>query len=221
MSAIATAAVAFAAGAALVVALVRLARARALGRRTAARTIAFPFTGLGLSEPALAAALRIAHAEGATLMPVYLALVPLELPLDVPLSGQCEAALPLLETIEQRAARADVPVDSRIERGRSERHALAQLMGHERFERMVVASAPDEDGGDGLAPHDVAWLLRTAPGEVVVVRPAPDGRLTAGPRRRRATTPSRPRRERGRPRGWGALVLRGVANDVAGRRRRL
>ena len=146
---------------------------RALSRTAPLKRIAFPFTGASLSEPALGAALRVAHAEGATLVPVYLALVPLDLALEVPLRAECEAALPLLEAIEHRAARASVAVDSRIERGRSVRHALGMLMQHERFERMVVAASADRHG-DGLPAEDVAWLLTNAPFEVFVLRPARD-----------------------------------------------
>ena len=46
--------------------------------------------------------------------------------------------MPMLETIEQRAATSGVPVDARIERGRSLRHALRELMDHDRYGRMVV-----------------------------------------------------------------------------------
>jgi hypothetical protein len=143
----------------------------ALARSSPVRRIAFPFTGTSLSEPALVAALRVARAERATLVPIYLALVPLDVALDVPLRTECEAALPLLEAIEQRAARAGVAVDARIERGRSVRHALALLMEHEQFERMVVPASADRRT-DGLPAEDVAWLLTNAPFEVVALRPA-------------------------------------------------
>lgn len=128
--------------------------------------ILFPFTGHALSQRALDAALRLARAEHATLVPVFLARVPMQLPLDSPLPRQCTAALPLLETIEQRAAAAGVPVDSRVDRGRTLRHAIREAIAHERFDRLVVAA------GDGLASGDVAWLLDHAPGEVVIVRAA-------------------------------------------------
>jgi hypothetical protein len=144
---------------------------RALRGRERVRRIAFPFTGETLSEPALLAALRLAHAERATLIPIYLALVPRRLPVEVPLPDDCAVALPLLEAVEQRATRAEVPVDSRIERGRTVRHALRQLMTHERYERMVVAAGAD-DFGEGFTPEDVAWLLAHAPGELIVLRPA-------------------------------------------------
>jgi hypothetical protein len=158
-------------GGGTMLALERRNRARALSRSSAANRIAFPFTGEDLSEPALAAALRIAHAEGATLMPVYLALVPMRLSAEVPLPAEAAVALPLLEAIEQRATRAHVPVDSRIERGRTVRHALRELMRHERFQRMVVAAGTNGVSG-GVSPEDVAWLVEHAPGELIALRPA-------------------------------------------------
>jgi hypothetical protein len=167
---------AFAAGVAGALALERWRRIRALSRRERVRRIAFPFTGEGPSEEALAAALRLARAEGATLLPVYLALVPLRLGVEVPLQAECDVAFRLLEAIEQRAARAGVPVDARIERGRTVRHALRELIAHERFERMVVAAGSGGAGADaateGFTPEDVAWLLEHVPGELIALRPA-------------------------------------------------
>jgi nucleotide-binding universal stress UspA family protein len=163
--------VALAAGFGAAVGIERWRRGRALRGGERVRRIAFPFTGEGLSEPALAAALRLARAEGATLMPVYLALVPLRLSVDVPLRSECDVALPMLEAIERRAARAEVPVDARIERGRTVRHALRELAAHERFDRIVVAAGADSSG-EGFTPEAVAWLLTNVPGEVIVLRPA-------------------------------------------------
>jgi hypothetical protein len=151
--------------------LERRRRGQALSRRSPVGRIAFPFTGDGLSEQALVAALRLARAEGATLMPVYLALVPMRLSADVPLPSVAAQALPLLEAVEQRALRAHVPVDSRIERGRTVRHALRELMEHERFERMVVAAGAN-GMGEGFSSEDVAWLVEHAPGELIALRPA-------------------------------------------------
>jgi hypothetical protein len=146
-------------------------RVHALNGRERVRRIAFPFTGEGPSEPVLAAALRLARAENATLLPVYLALVPLRLAVEVPLQAECDVAFRLLEAIEQRAARAGVPVDARIERGRTVRHALRELIAHERFERMVVAAGSGAVG-EGFTPEDVAWLLENVPGELIALRPA-------------------------------------------------
>jgi nucleotide-binding universal stress UspA family protein len=97
-------------------------------------------------------------------------MVPMRLAVDVPLPAQSEVALGLLEAIEQRAARAEVPVDSRIERGRTVRHALRELMAHERFDRMVVAARPNGSAA-GFAADDVAWLLENAKVELVALRP--------------------------------------------------
>jgi nucleotide-binding universal stress UspA family protein len=139
-----------------------------------AERILFPFVGGALSERALEACLRLARAEHATLVPAYLVSVPMALHLDAPLPSACGTAFELLEAIEQRAATAGVPVDSRIGRGRNLRHAMRQLMATERFDRIVVPA-----GDEGFSADDVAWLLRNAPGEVVVLRPAGDRLLRA------------------------------------------
>jgi hypothetical protein len=133
------------------------------------RRILFPFVAEDLSQRALEAALRLAVAEQATLVPVFLARVSLDLPLDAPLPRQCSMAVPLLEAIEQRATEAGVPVDSRIERGRNRRHALRQAIANERFDRIVMAAA--SQGSPGFDADDVAWLLGNAPGEIAVLRP--------------------------------------------------
>jgi hypothetical protein len=135
-----------------------------------ARRILFPFVASGLSARALDAALRQARAEQATLLPVFLAQVPMRIPLDAPLPRQSAIAISLQEAIEQRAAAFGVPVDARVARGRTIRHALRETLGDERFDRIVVAAAGG--GGPGFEPDDVAWLLRNAPGEIVVVRPS-------------------------------------------------
>jgi hypothetical protein len=138
------------------------------------RRILFPFVAHGLSSRALDAALRLAAAERATLVPVFLAQVSLDLPLDAPLPHQCSLAVPLLEAIEQRAIAAGIPVDSRIDQGRNPRHALRQAILHERFDTIVVAAA--SNGSSGFEAEDIAWLLDNAPGEIVVLRPGADDR---------------------------------------------
>jgi nucleotide-binding universal stress UspA family protein len=140
-----------------------------------ARRTLFPFVSSALSRRALDAALRLARAESATLLPVFLARVPLNLPLDSPLPRQAAIALPLQEAIEQRAAAYGVPVDCRLERGRTYRHALRQTIADERFDRIVIAAAVD--GAHGFLPDDVAWLLAHAPGEILVVRPGAEDQL--------------------------------------------
>jgi hypothetical protein len=142
------------------------------------RRILFPFVAEDLSERALNAALRLAGAEGATLVPVFLARVTLDVPLDTPLPRQCSMGVPLLELIEQRATEVGVPVDSRIERGRTPRHALRQAIAQERFDRIVIAAA--SHGSHGFNADDVAWLLDHAQGEIVVLRPGSEDQLSVG-----------------------------------------
>jgi hypothetical protein len=167
----------------LVVAIAVLAWARVhdRGRRrepaqaTSSRRILFPFVPGALSQRALDAALRLAKVEGATLVPVFLARVSLDLPLESALPRQCSMAMPLLEAVEQRATEAGIPVDSRIVRGRNRRHALRQAIAEENFDRIVIAaSAPASHGFD---PDDVAWLLENAPGEIVVLRPSAEDQV--------------------------------------------
>ncbi len=139
------------------------------------RRILFPYVADALSSRTLDAALRLASAEEATLVPVFLARVALQLPLDTPLPRQCALALPLQEAIEHRASAAGIPVDARIERGRTYRHAVRRTIANERFDRVVVAAAAQ--GTAGFNPDDVAWLLANAPGEIVVLRPDQDEQI--------------------------------------------
>jgi hypothetical protein len=134
--------------------------------------ILLPFTGTAISRRAVDAALRLARAEHATLMPAYLATVPKRLPLDCSIPAEAAKAMPMLEAIEQRATAQGVSVDARIERGRSYRHALSRLLEDEPFDRVVV---PAEAGAD-LSPDDLAWLLEKAPAEVLILRPSPEDR---------------------------------------------
>ncbi len=134
-----------------------------------ARRILFPFIASALSSRALDAALRLARAEGAVLIPAFLAQVPRWLPLDCPLPRQAGAAVATQEAIEQRAAQFGVAVDARLERGRTARHGLMRAIECERYEQIVIAAAAP--GAAGFDPEDVAWLLAHAPGEIVVVRP--------------------------------------------------
>ena len=128
--------------------------------------ILFPFVGTELSERALQATLRLAWAEEAVIVPAYLARVPLPLSLDAPLGRACDPAFAVFEAIEERASKVGVQVDGRIARGRNVRHALRNLIADvPKAERIVVA-------GDGFGVDDIAWILRNAPGEVVVIRPA-------------------------------------------------
>jgi nucleotide-binding universal stress UspA family protein len=122
-----------------------------------AQRILFPFLAPALSRLALETALRLARAEHATLLPVFLAAVPQTLPMDAPLPRQSGMAVAY-----------GVPVEARVERGRTGRHALRAAIESERYDLIVIAAA--SPGAPGFAPDDVAWLLSHAPGEIVVLR---------------------------------------------------
>jgi nucleotide-binding universal stress UspA family protein len=159
-------------GVALGLAVPRLrARPARDGRPTATRQILLPFTGTTLSRRALEAAMRLARVEDATLMPAFLATVPLHQSLESPLPKQCEIGMPLLEAIEQRASAEDIPVDARVQRGRSYRHALSRLLDQERFDRVIVSAA--DDPRTGLSGEDLLWVIDHANAEVMILRPAP------------------------------------------------
>jgi nucleotide-binding universal stress UspA family protein len=145
---------------------------RSGARPDAVHHILLPFTGTEISRRAVDAALRLARAEGATLMPAYLAQVPKSLPLECAIPKEAAKAMSMLEAIEQRASAQDVPVDARIERGRSYRHALARLLGEETFDRVVVSATAT--GSAGLSGDDLVWLLDKAPAEVLILRPGPE-----------------------------------------------
>lgn len=155
-------------------------RVRDRGGAELVHRILLPFTGTEISRRALDAALRLARAEGATLMPAYLAEVPLSLPLSCALPKEAVGAMAMLEAIEQRASAQGVAVDARIERGRSYRHALERLLSDETFDRIVVpagsgtGNGSDSAGAEGLSGEDLVWLLRKAPAEVLILRPAPE-----------------------------------------------
>jgi hypothetical protein len=136
------------------------------------RRILLPFTGEAISRRSFEAAVRLAKAEDATVMPAFLATVPMNLPLETALPVQCARGMPLLESIEQKLAAQGVPVDSRIGRGRTARDALRKLLEAESFDRIIVSA--DEDPHSGLGYDDLRWLLERAPAEILILRTAPD-----------------------------------------------
>lgn len=144
----------------------------ARGRPLPVRRILLPFTGPEISRRAFEAAVRLAKAENATLMPALLATVPRTLPLDSPLPAQCAYAMPLLEAIEQRAEAQGVAVDARVAQGRTYRDALRRLIDEEPFDRIIVSATNGRQ--NRLGADDLEWLLERVPAEVLILRPAPD-----------------------------------------------
>ncbi len=141
--------------------------------------ILLPFTNQAISRRAFEAAIRLAHAEGSTIVPAFLARVPRNLPIESPLPAACAIGMPLLEAIEQRATAEGIPVDSRVSRGRTYRDALERLLGQEHYDRVIVSAT--DSPRQGLSQDDLAWLLDHVAAEVLILRPAPDDtrRITA------------------------------------------
>ena len=141
-----------------------------------ARRILVPFTGGSLDPTVLNAAIRIARADHAVLVPAYLLIVPLEYYEESPLIKEVGVAMPLLEAIETAALRCGVPVDARIEKGRTPTHALRRLWEVEQFDRVIAAAPTASDNGSarrGFTPKDLTWILTNAPSETLVLKPAP------------------------------------------------
>lgn len=138
---------------------------------TGGRRILVPFTGGELDPVVLDAAIRIAKLEDATLVPAYLIVTPLKYRLETPPQHEVTVAMPLLEAVEHAALRAGLPVDARVETGRTPTHALQRLWEAERFDR-IVAPAP-AGGSDGFTPKELEWILVHAPAETVILRPDP------------------------------------------------
>jgi hypothetical protein len=170
----------------LAVATVRRRRP-GLERRTRIARVLVPFTGDALDETVLAAAIRIARAENATLVPAYLIVIPLELAADAPMQREVAVAMPLLEAVEHAALRAGVPVDARVESGRTAIHALKRLWEAETFDRIVI---PAPTGGrNGFSPKDLIWMLMHAPTQTLILRPTPREDGVAAARRPLKTVP--------------------------------
>jgi len=182
----------FAAAAAVAAFLVAHRRAPARPLPAGTRRILVPFTAGELDPRVLDAAIRVSRAEHATFVPAYLVIVPLRLAEDAPMQDDVHVALPLLEAVEHAALRAGIPVDARIEKGRTPTHALQRIWDAERFDRIIAPARTTHSGG--FTPKDLTWILTHAPVETLVLRPSP---MTAGDvptPRRAAAAPERTRR---------------------------
>jgi K+-sensing histidine kinase KdpD len=67
--------------------------------------------------------------------------------------------------------RAGVPVDARVETGRTPTHALQRLWDTERFDRIVVPAPVGRN--PGFTPKELQWILVHAPCETLILRPDP------------------------------------------------
>ena len=97
-------------------------------------------------------------AERATLVPAFIAIIPAHLSLDGALTREPRIAT-LQAAVEQRAADFGVPVDPRIETGRTNRHALRRTVARECFDKIVIAA--NANGSPGFDPTTSRGCLTT------------------------------------------------------------
>jgi hypothetical protein len=135
------------------------------------RRVLVAFTRGHLDPTVLGAAIRIARAEEATLVPAYLIVIPMQFTLDAQMSDEVAMAIPLLEAVEHAASRAGVPVDARVESGRTPIHALERLWDVEHFDRVVIPAPAGRE--PGFTPKELLWMLTHAPSETLILRPDP------------------------------------------------
>src|SRR5262249_56978588 len=91
--------------------------------------------------------------------------------LDADVTQEVGMGMPLLEAVEHAASRAGIPVDARVESGRTPIHALERLWDVERFDRIVIPAPAGRE--PGFMPRELLWMLTHAPSETVILRPDP------------------------------------------------
>ena len=118
------------------------------------RRILLPFTGQAISRRSFEAAVRLAQAENAVIMPAFLATVPRQLPLDAALPHGCERGMPLLEAVERSGRARACPSTPGSPRALLPRRAAAPA-------RVRVVRPGDRPGHEHRGPsaEDVRWLL--------------------------------------------------------------
>ena len=139
----------------------------------ARRRILLPFTGQAISRRAFDAAVRLARAEDATIMPAFLARVPRHLAARRAAARAVPCGMPLLEAIEQRARSAG----RRRRRAHQPRaHLPRRAAPPARRGAASTASScrPTANPRNGLTGDDLEWLLEQVPAEVLILRPAPE-----------------------------------------------
>ncbi len=148
-------------------------RLAARDRPRPVRRILLPFTGQAISRRSFEAAVRLAKAENAIVMPAFLARVPMNLPLDSALPVQCASGMPLLEAIEQRALLAGHP-GRLARRARALGARRAAQPARPRSTSTASSCPPTKTRGRGSSYDDLRWLLERVPAEILILRPAPE-----------------------------------------------
>jgi two-component system sensor histidine kinase KdpD len=143
--------------------------ADALRRSDTVKTAVLQAVSHDLRSPLTAIRAAADGLKEAVLVPAFLLLLPMEIGPESPSARDLQVAMPLLEAVEQAALREGVPVDARIERGRTPTHTLRRLWDVEHFDRIVVPAG----SRSGFTAKDLAWILTNAPSETMILKPEP------------------------------------------------
>ena len=148
-------------------------RRPAKGRPVTVRRILLPFTGQAISRRAFEAAVRLAKAEDATIMPAFLARVPRNLPLDSPLPAQCaDGDATARGDRAERAAARESPL---IRGSRGAAPTATRCAGCSRRSSSTGSSCPPPTApGSGSAATTSSGCSQRVPAEIMILRPAPD-----------------------------------------------
>jgi hypothetical protein len=158
--------------------LVRERRRRRRAESAGARSsILFPFDERTFCPSAVDLTLRIAQSDGAVVIPTYIAIVPMRVSLEAPVQRQSLKALPFFDRIQDQADSLGVPLDCRIQPGRSYRHSMRRAFELDDFDRVVIAAAGTH--GLGFSSEDVAWALDHSESQLLVLKTS-DSHPTAG-----------------------------------------
>ena len=168
-----------------------IARSRLRGRRSeraqAVHQILLPFTGTAISRRAVDAALRLARAEEATLMPAYLA----RSRSSCRSSARYPPRRPRRCRCWRRSSSAPPPRASPSTPASSAAAPTAMPSPACSTARASTGSSSRRPRAPrGFSGDDLVWLLEKAPAEVLILRPGPEDRRYVTANGRGAASPA-------------------------------
>ncbi len=133
--------------------------------------ILLPFSGEKVPERAIEVAADLARFRDATLVLFYVAIVPVTLNIEAELTREVERGFSALEEAERLAKRVDVRTEIRLERERTARRGIIEMLKREPFDSVVIEMEP---AGPGLKLEkqieDITYLFQRIEKEIIIVR---------------------------------------------------
>lgn len=133
--------------------------------------ILLPFTGERVPERALEVAADLARFREATLVLFYVAIVPVTLNIEAELTREVERGFSALEEAERMVKKVDVHTEIRLERERTARRGIIEMLKREPFDSVVIEMEP---AGPGLKLEkqieDITYLFQRIKQEIIIVR---------------------------------------------------